>query len=354
MPHTTFTFAQLEKIVSRRTKSTVIKSGSGRMLFTEYGARLLGMFPDAALPNVLWNPNDLAVQIDQKTWCIGGDRLWLSPERAFYYENPRDFEGHHVPASMDPGAYRQTAALAYTSRFSILNTITNESYDGCMAQRVFKPIADPYRSKLAYAGVRITDTMALGVAGFPMCAWNLTMVYTCCPEKTGTALFPVKKGAAFLSYFNRIPPHRAENMDGYVRFRIDAGEIYKLAIQPEDMVFSNTCKAVYLSPYPRGSKWFCVIKRSDDMPRTQADCVDTAKGNPNGPKGAIQSYNSGPTPLVYLPFGEIELQLKKGKTKGGKTVSSGTHELLSYAGSKTEMLALAQKALGITTVPDIY
>jgi hypothetical protein len=350
-----YTFEHLNSAVARHTAVTVKKTRSGSAIFTEYGARLLGLFPDKSLPNVLWNPEKIGESVAEKKWGIGGERLWISPERNFYYENPRDFEGHHVPPGMDPGRYVTTGALKYRNSFSVFDYVKNQAYDDCSAERMFAMIDDPYKTKLDYAGVRIVDSMIIGVPHFPMCCWSLGMVYTCGTERPGTAFFPIKKGATFLSYFNKIPAHRAEPLVDYVRFRIDASEIYKLAIAPEDIDTANPCKAVYVSPYPSGKKWFCVIKRSTDLPRNQKECVDPAKGNPEGPKGAIQSYNSGPKPgEVYWPFGEIELQLSKGVTKGKSTVSKATHELLSYAGEKDEILALAQKALRIGSTPEIY
>jgi hypothetical protein len=104
------------------------------------------------------------------------------------------------------------------------------------------------------------------------------------------------------------------------------------------------------------SKWLCVIKRSNDIPKTQIDCVDMAKSNPDGPKGAVQAFNTdhGTIEPVALACGELGLQLAKGVVTDTKTISKGKHELLSYMGSREELLALAKTALQLDEIPELF
>jgi len=351
-------FEQVKTIAGKYSDIVIKESASGRMLFTIYGGRLLGMWPKADGNNPLWVYPDLDETMKNGQWMIGGERLWIAPERRFFYENPRDFDGFHVPAEIDPGEYVGTADLTFESVFSLLDYGRNETFDGSLCKRTFEIIDDPYAASIPYAGVRITDTVSIPGANLGVCGWSLAQVYTCGPDMPATALFPAKTGSAVLSYFAPIPPDRAEVLDGYARFKIDAHAVYKMALRPEDMVMQNPCKAVYLTPSPDGKSWMCLIKRSDDMPRSQDECVDEARDNPNGPKGAIQAYNNGPDfawPGSEFPyFGEIELQMKKSSLNGGKMISVSTHELLAYEGSKDAVLALAAQALDIASEPKLY
>ena len=72
--------------------------------------------------------------------------------------------------------------------------------------------------------------------------------------------------------------------------------------------------------------------------------------------GAIQSYNNGPEPGVKVipEFGEIEFQLTKATVKGKKEEATAKHELLSYAGTKKQILELAGTLLGIDGIPTVY
>jgi hypothetical protein len=356
MSYRSYTADELEKIVKKYSKVQAKTQKSARLLFVDQGARLLGLFPDPALPNVLWAHNDLDKAYARGSWLVGGERLWLAPERNYCYENPRDFTGVHVPTGIDPGSYERGDGLSYQNTFSLLDLWHNQPVDNCIMRRSFELLDDPYTTGLAYAGVSIADSVSVPSAEAVVALWSLSQTYTCGKSKPGTALFPIKKGGRILSYFNPIPAAFADVQNGYARFRIDSSRIFKFAIAPDDVAWANPCKDVYVSPYPSGTHWFLVAKRSDDLPRSQADCVDVARDNPEGPKGAIQSYNNGPEEgaSVLHEFGEIELQLTKATLRGKKLEAAAKHELLAYAGTRKQILELAGTLLGIEGIPTIY
>ncbi len=356
MSYPTFTLEKLQQRVAQRSHAQVVRSGTGAFLAVEQGARLLGLFPEPGLPNVLWVNAEIEALLARRDWFVGGERLWLAPERHFFYENPRDFEGFHVPSDIDPGNYQLDQDTTYRNEFSLLDLSKSMVYDRSIATRRFSPIDDPYGTSLAYSGVRIEETVSVPTTEAVFCAWSLAMVYTCGPAAPGTTLVPTADNADFISYFEPIPPNRAELMNGYARFRVDGNAVYKFAIAPEHIRFENPCKVAYVSPYPDGEHWFCLMKLSNDLPRSQQECVDPARGNPDGPKGAIQAYNNGPSdaPIEFVSFGEIELQLNSGQVRGERTVSSAAHELLAYAGTREEILDITRKALAIEQPPAVY
>jgi hypothetical protein len=356
MTHPFVTAEELKARLSPHTRTIEKRAGTAAMLCTEYGARIMGLFPDAEKPNVLWTPPHVDALMREKSWLVGGERLWISPERDFYFENPRDFENHVTPPDMDPGHYRMSEELVFENHFSLLNRATNQTFDNCSARREFTLIDDPYDTGLAFCGVGIEDTMRIPSPEVTMGCWSLSQVYICGVAHPGTGLFPVTQDAEIIDYFDPIPEDRVAVMDGYARYRMDANGIYKLGIAPEHMDFSNICKAVYISPYPNADAWFCVIKRCDTMPRSQQECIDPAKSDPEKPKGAIQSFNSEPGAFgdIEMPFGELELQMQKGSVIDGVTESKGIHELLGYAGTKEEILALAARVLNLSQTPEIY
>ncbi len=358
MSHAALSYNEISTIAKKYSSVVVKESATGRVLFTEYGGRLLGMWPRGDGHNPLWVNPDLQRCMSGGQWMTGGERLWIAPERNFFYENPRDFEGFHVPAEIDPGEYKTTGELRFESVFSLLDYHTNEAIDGSVMRRAFSVIDDPYATSLAYVGVRIDDSITVPGDSAQFCGWSLAQIYTCGPEAPGTAFFPARTASRLVSYFNSIPPDRAEVVENHARFKIDSNDIYKLAIRPEDMLFDNSCKAVYVTAAPDGASWMCLIKRTNDMPRSQSECVDVARDNPDGPRGAIQAYNNGPgfslSEQGIPAFGEIELQLSKAVAKDQEMVSAAAHELLAYEGSKGAILELAQKALNLGALPKLY
>ncbi len=361
MFYRTFSFQELKVITERYTNIIVKKNENGVMLFTQQGARLLGMFPDSEGDNVLWVNRDVENFIPKHYALVGGERLWISPERNFYYENPRDFAGYRIPHEIDPGEYECLEgddSIVFANSFSLLEYDQNKLFDNSLEKRSFSLVPDPYNTDLPYIGVSITDEISVNDSSIEMCAWSLAQVYTGGPESPGTALFPITGNCEPISYFDPIPPDRVDVCNGYVRFKIDGSFSNKLGIRPEDCNLDIPCKALYLSKTPSdNATWFCVIKRSNDVPHSQEECVDTAMSDPAGPKGAVQAFNTdhgSKEELSAFPCGELGLQLSRGIVEDNRTVSKGTHELLGYTGSKDEMLELAQSVLRIEETPKLY
>jgi len=357
MHYKTYSFNTLNEIVSKHTAVEIVESNSGAMLFSEYGARLLGMFPKLDASNTLFVHKNLDAHFTIGDWKIGGERLWIAPEREYYFENPRDFEGFHVPAVVDPGEYNVSDNLTYVNRLSLLNLVTNELHDSTEFKRVFTPISDPYNSGGAFVGVSIHDSITVKNTTDRFAAWSLTQVYSGSAEHPGTVLIPLAPSGSPLHYFRAIPTDRLLENDGCLSFRIDGSDEYKIAVSPEDARCATDAQMAYLCPYPENDLWFCIIKSSQDVPSTQDTCVDTPRSDPQGPKGAIQSYNANCFDLEDgddSQFGEIELQMSKNTTKDGTEISSGTHQLLSYAGTRDEMIELAKTALKLETMPTLF
>ncbi len=345
----------LESVLQRHVPTTRVNSSTGTALITGYGARLIGLFPDQELPNTLWVHADIDSILKDSQWLIGGERLWISPESDYFYQDAANAKGHRVPPALDPGNYEPTGFLSYRNEFAITNTRTGQTHKHCTAEREFAPLADPYGTGLPYAGVSVRDSLHIEDAQVAMCCWSLTQVFSSGPERPGTALFPTKGFSTPVPYFRQIPKDRFDAVDGYARFKIDLADVYKFTIRPEDIDWDNPVKALYVSPYPTGDQWFCVVKRSNDVPKGQDDCVDTARDNPDGPKGAIQSWNAGlDDQKGGLTFGEIELQLNKGVAHDGATIAAGVHELLSYAGTRTQISQLARTLLKTSVLPRLY
>jgi len=165
--YATYTYRQLRSAIEPHTRVDTIEGESSGVVLTERGARLLGLFPRLDLPNVLWVHEEAPAKFAAGEWMVGGERMWLAPERSFYYDNPRDFEGFHVPSDIDPGNYRARGDCEYESHFTLLDLSGNMVYDSAVARRSFAAIPDPYGTGLDYAGVEIEDSVRV-IGGSPV------------------------------------------------------------------------------------------------------------------------------------------------------------------------------------------
>lgn len=74
--------------------------------------------------------------------------------------------------------------------------------------------------------------------------------------------------------------------------------------------------------------------------------MDVARANPEGPKGCVQSYNSGPESGPER-FGEVELHFKPAAEVGGHKISAVEYELEFTEGSRDRVVEWLRGKLGI-------
>ena len=97
-------------------KYGVLPVGGGLcMLAVERGARLLGPFEGEEGQSILWmngawkDAREFARFIEDGKYDLGGERLWIAPEFAFFTREKERFdETYVVQREMDPGCYRMT------------------------------------------------------------------------------------------------------------------------------------------------------------------------------------------------------------------------------------------------------
>jgi hypothetical protein len=328
----------------------------GHFVFCATGARLLGMFPSKNSWNVLWTHPQLSQTLQRGLWNLGGERLWISPERDFFYRNPGAFEGWYCPAEMDPGNYKLTEkdfqkGLTFQQKIELKNIYKNEVYP-LTAARTYQAEPNPFpdRKNISYCGVKIRDQVETSFLNpLRIQPWTITQVFTG-PACTGTVLIPVVRTCQPIHYFSPVPADRLTVLEKYAAYKIDGNAVYKIGITSADVDFSRGARILYLTPSVDGKNWFLIFKCSDDVPRSADKCYDVARSNPHAPAAAIQSYNSGYIPgEEQLFFGELELQLNP-LLKRGKAgyCSEVTHQLFIFEGSKEDIVKLAEDILGLS------
>lgn len=320
------------------------------IVISEYGGRLLGMFPKKNCYNLLWLAPNIKEIIKNRDWNIGGERYWISPERDFFYKNPESWEEWFCPNGLDPANYKIEAKsddfCTVSSKISLANQRTKEQYDGEITRK-FSNIKEPYSTGVNYCGIEILENCTLNRANLKVNGWTLTQIISGGPYNPGTVLIPTNPNPKPLSYFRKIPQDRLTIGETYVAFKIDVYGIYKLAIRPEDIDYNRQAKIGYVLDIPETEDWGLLIKISDNMPKSQKDCFDISRDHPDAEIGVIQSYNSESPDELVLNFGEIELQLNHFETEGDISHGKATHQLFAYIGSKNEILEVIDKYLGI-------
>lgn len=334
---------ELLRALEGLTRAFQLRIEEGSAVVTERGGRLLAVFLEGE-HNALWVPKEPGEIIMRGEWNLGGNRLWISPERNFYYEKPAIFEGWFCPKSLDPGSW---SAVESSDRSVLLNNdleledvLNGRRLSISLSRRIELVEGGAGRGGLKRIKLRLKDSLLVrqAVAG-GLNLWSLTQVRPP-PSGAGTVIVPTGPRAKPVHYFGPIPKDRLRVARDHVSFRIDGLEIYKLGVRPEDMRCRG-CSSIHYY-FETGRARACLISMSTTMaPVDQSECLDVAKADPNGPRGCVQSYNSGPD----HGFGEIELHFRPALMVSGSMVSYADYEMEVVAGAR----AAVRRELSVTS-----
>lgn len=345
-----FTKETLISNIKEHTTLVELEIEEGSVIISVFGGRPLGVFPKNGCYNLLWvNPNIKEI-IKSRSWQIGGDRYWISPERDFFYKNPEKWEEWFCPVGLDPANYELLASsetsCIVSSGIFVTNQRTKQGYQGEIT-RQFKLIKEPYSTGVQYCGIEILDDCVFYRPKLTINGWSLATIISGGRNNPGTVLIPTTSNPKPISYFRNIPKERLKIGENYISFKIDVDDIYKLAIRPEDINFNLPAKIGYVLKLPESEDYGFIVKLSDDIPKNQSECFDISRDHPNSEIGVIQSYNSESPNKPQLNFGEIELQLSSFKTIQNASHGKARHQLFSYIGTKEEILNVVKKFLTI-------
>jgi len=126
-----------------------------RLVITQHGGRLLGLFPDASSESLTWLPSEWGnadsakTMIESDAWNLGGNRCWIAPEVQYNVSDRFDFPGTlSVPSAMGPGNYTLSETVNGGWRLSQSLSITAHNLANgdkmldvsCVIQKVPDPL----------------------------------------------------------------------------------------------------------------------------------------------------------------------------------------------------------------------
>jgi hypothetical protein len=305
---------EIQELVSRiegfeRTIELNINSAS--VLIMPRGGRILGV--DIGNGNLLWVNPRIEDTLLNKEWNTGGIRTWLSPERAFFFDDPEKFEGWRCPPGIDPARYqvteKQKLSVELKSAISAQDNAAKQTLSGHLTKRIEVQWAELSKDS-AHLRLAIHDVLRVGGFKPPFALWCLAQVD---PGETGEGYVtvPVMKYAKPIHYFSRIPSSYLQILEDRVKFIIDGCRELKLGISPEDLPTPSRTSLRY--NFRKKGDSVTISMSSRTAAKSQNECVDPPRSDPNGPKGVIQLYNSELT-LSGMRYGELEIQGAQART----------------------------------------
>jgi hypothetical protein len=311
--------ADLAKRINRFEETAELASPSASVLVLPRGARVLGV--DLGCGNLLWVNPKVSDVLTKNGWNIGGIRTWISPERAFFYDNPQTFQGWRCPPGIDPDNYcivsRSVSNIQLKGTISAKDMISGETLSGEVMKKVELNEVNRKEKSLS-ATIMIHDTLTVRDFASPFALWTLLQVP---PGDNGRGVvsIPVIQNSKPIHYFGPIPSSHLRLFKDHVEFIIDGKKELKLGIRPEDLPNPKKASLYYRLRKKRVDTLITVSSQSGAT--RQDECVDPAKSDPNGSRAVVQTYNSD-LKSSGLSFGELEIQGAQAKKRSnGRTVA---------------------------------
>jgi hypothetical protein len=318
----------LARRIGQFEETVELVSTSVSVLVLPRGARVLGV--DLGCGNLLWvNPRVTDI-LRMGEWNIGGIRTWVSPERAFFYDNPQMFEGWRCPSGIDPDKYRVVSKrvneMQFRGTISAKDMISGETLNGEITKKVELKEVSQNRRSLS-ATITIHDVLTARNFTSPFALWTLVQVAPGDDGK-GVVAIPVIQNSKPIHYFSPIPNSHLQLFKDHVELIIDGRKELKLGIRPEDL--PNPREALLSYRFRKNGVSVLITVSSQTGPIQQDECVDPARSDPNGPRAAIQSYNSN-TESSGLCFGELEIQGARAKMRSKGRIVAEERIIIDFA-----------------------
>jgi hypothetical protein len=319
-----------------------------RALFTQRGARMLGLFPDGDGANLLWT-NAALTDVDAfrafvsaGEWNLGGERCWIAPEIQFNVADRNDFWGTiSVPPQMDPGHYRMSIgdeAVRFEAEMMLMahNLATGDKR--LRVARVIRPAANPLPEAdgVQFAGLAHTAALTeLDDAPIVSEIWNLVQL-----PAGGTLVIPVIGAPRPTRYFGNPAPDTQTVVDGALQIALTGAQQYKVGYPAVSM----TGRMGYWRMLADGRASLLVRSFFNDPANLYAE---EPPDEPGRGGHSVHIYNDGGEFSAAERFGEMEASGHTLGSKTGLSSSVDTFHLWAYIGAAEALRPIARALSGV-------
>lgn len=355
---------KLEALVGQLTAAGLqpqvfVDSGGGAVVVTPHGARVLGVFTHKDAENAYFVNAELGSAESARKYLagshvMGGDRLWLAPERGLFFHGQTEKDGVSTPASIDPGNYLIGKKTATSIRLiNEVNTTFHQIPGSVVRAKVERsirlaasPFADfptmlPEVKRVKYAGYEIASRLELLEAprdDMYFGLWFLIQMAVTQYGGAGHLYVPTWGRTVVTDYYEPTGPDYLRLTDDHVRLKLDSVMRHKIGIRKTEV----TGRVGFLSNADAGGGGMLIVRNFPNNP--SGHYADVPLHTPAGTQDSVQSYNhySGAG-----GFGELEYHAPGTCRGAGEPVVYDTNQVWVFSGQRSDLAALAAKLLGL-------
>ncbi|HVX84977.1 MAG TPA: DUF6786 family protein [Phycisphaerae bacterium] len=330
--------------------------GGGSFVVTPHGARILGLFPAPDAHNAYFVNPEVADHAHTQRYLagehvLGGDRLWIAPERGLFFRGDRLEDGVTTQRSIDPGNWIVAENTASSIRFvndftATFFRIPHSTVRG-RVERSIRAIPSPFadfpdllstRGPVAFAGYEIASRFELLEAPRDDLYFGLWFLIQLVVPHGGFLYVPTAGKTVATDYYESTGPDYLLITDSHTRFKLDSIHRHKIGIRKTEALG----RMGFLSnPAPDGAATLVVRNFLNDP---AAHYADVPLHTPAGTQDSIQSYNhhSGPG-----GFGEMEFHTPGINRAMPEPVVTDANQVWAFTGQRADLVPIAAKLLNL-------
>ena len=329
------------------------------VVVTPHGARVMGLFTHKLSDNAFWvNPQLATPESAQKFLAgqhvLGGDRLWIAPERGLFFKGNTEKDGGSTPPSIDPGnhvvGHHTPTSLRFVNEVNTTYHHVPGSTVRAAVERTIRMVRSPFAdfpgilpelARTHFAGYEIAsrfelleapnDTLHIGL-------WFLIQIACTQFGPAGHLYIPTLGRTVVTDYYEPTGDDYLRVADDHVRFKLDSVKRHKIGVRKTEI----TGRAGFLSGVDGSGHSLLVIRNFLNNP--SANYADVPLHTPAGTQDSFQSYNhfSGAG-----GFGELEYHAPGTCRGADDPVVYDTNQVWAFTGQREDLMAIAAKLLGL-------
>jgi hypothetical protein len=339
-------------------------AAGGKIVVTPHGGRVLGLFTYEDGENAFWvNPELQSAQTAKRflsgEHVLGGDRLWIAPERGLFFKGDRLADGVVTQSSIDPGNWlvgqRTGGSVRVANEFSASYFHMPGSMVRGIVERSLRRISSPFHhapgvlaelSRIHYVGYEVASTFRLLEAPKDDLHFGMWFLIQLVVPKGGYLYAPTSGKAVITGdYYEPTGPDYLRVTDNHVRFKLDSVDRHKIGIRKTEVLG----RAAFLSnPGGAGGQNATLVVRNF-LNNPSGHYSDVPLHTPEGTQDSIQSYNHNTGPGG---FGELEFHSPGINRAMAEPVVTDVNQVWAFTGRREDLVPVASRLLNLP--PDTF